>query len=140
MARPLSMDLRERLIATIEEGSSRRAAAERFGVSESCAIKLMQRWERMGTLAPGQMGGHKDYALAAHAERVQALVRAQPDLTIDELHAQLRAAGIAVGRSAVGRFLQSLGLTRKKRHSMRPSRSAPTSQRRGRPGARTSRR
>lgn len=139
MARPLSMDLRERLVKAIEAGSSRRAAAERFGVSESCAIKLMQRWERTGSLSPGRMGGHKEHALAAHAERVQALVKAQPDITIDELHVHLIGEGIAVGRSAVGRFLQSLGLTRKKRHSMRPSRSARTLPRRGPPGRNTSR-
>lgn len=138
MARPLSRDLRERLVEAVEAGSSRRAAAERFGVSESCAIKLMQRWEQTGSLAPGKMGGHKEHALAAHAERVAGLVRAQPDITIDELHALLVGEGIAVGRSAVGRFLQSLGLTRKKRRSMRPSRSAPTSRRRVPPGASTS--
>ena len=103
MARPLSMDLRKRLVGAIEGGSSRRSAAQRFGVSESCAIKLMQRWRETGTLAPGQMGGHKDYALSTHADRVQALVKAQPDITIDELHAHLTQDGIAVGRSAVDR-------------------------------------
>jgi transposase len=139
MARPLSRDLRERLIAAIEGGNSRRGAAERFGVSESCAIKLMQRWERTGSLAPGQMGG-QDYALSAHADRVRALVQARPDMTIDELHAHLVGEGIAVGRSAVGRFLQSLGLTRKKRHSMRLSRNGRTSRRHAQLGARISRR
>jgi transposase len=124
------MDLRERVVEAVEEGSSRRAAAQRFGVSESCAIKLMQRWHETGTLAPGQMGGHKEHALAAHADRVRALVRSRPDITIDELHAHLSGDGITVGRSAVGRFLQFLGLTRKKRRSMRPSRSARTSRRR----------
>lgn len=140
MARPLSMDLRKRLVGAIEDGSSRRSAAQRFGVSESCAIKLMQRWRETGTLAPGQMGGHKAYALSTHADRVQALVKAQPDITIDELHAHLTQDGIAVGRSAVGRFLQSLGLTRKKRHSMRPSRSARMSRRHASPGTSASRR
>ena len=140
MARPLSMDLRERLVAAIEGGSSRRAAAQRFGVSESCAIKLMQRWQETGNLAPGQMGGHKEHALAAHADRVQALVKAQPDLTIDELHGHLQGDGIAVGRSAAGRFLQSLGLTRKKRRSTPASKSAPMSLRRVPSGKSASRR
>lgn len=140
MARPLSMDLRERVVEAVEEGSSRRSAAQRFGVSESCAIKLMQRWHETGTLAPGRMGGHKEHVLAAHADGVQALVRARPDITIDELHAQLRGDGIAVGRSAVGRFLQFLGLTRKKRRSMRPSKSAPTLRRRASSGGSANRR
>jgi len=140
MARPLSMDLRERVFEAVEGGSSRCAAADRFGVSRSCAIKLMQRWRETGSLAPGRMGGHKEHALAAHADRVQALVKAQPDITIDELHGRLRGDGIVVGRSAVGRFLRSLGLTRKKRRSMRPSRSARMSPRRAPPGGSASRR
>jgi transposase len=140
MARPLSMDLRERVLEAVEGGSSRCAAAERFGLSASCAIKLMQRWNDTGSLEPGQMGGHKEHALAADAERVRALVRARPDLTIDELHAQLTRDGITVGRSAVGRFLQHLGLTRKKRRSMRPSRAARTSPRRAPSGGNASRR
>jgi transposase len=85
------------VLEAVEGGSSRCAAAERFGLSASCAIKLMQRWNDTGSLEPGQMGGHKEHALAAHAERVRALVQARPDMTIDELHAQLTRDGIAVG-------------------------------------------
>lgn len=140
MARPLSMDLRERLLKAVEGGSSRSAAAERFGVSPSCAIKLLQRWEESGSLEPGQMGGHKEHKLTPHADRVRALVRGRPDMTIDELHAALNADGIVVGRSAVGRFLDHLGMTRKKRPSMRPSSTARTSPKRAPRGGNANRR
>lgn len=139
MARPLSMDLRERIVRAVEAGSSRRAAAAQFAVSESCAIKLLQRWRRTGSVSPAAMGGRKEHALAAHEARVRALIVSQPDATIDELWAALKGAGIAVGRSAVGRFLLALGLTHKKRHSMPPSRRGRTWPRRAPPGARTSR-
>ena len=139
MGRPLSMDLRERIVRAVEGGSSRRAAAAKFAVSESCAIKLMQRWERTGSVAPAPIGGRKQYKLAAHAERVRALVEARPDATIDELWAALKGAGIAVGRSAVGRFVQALGLTRKKRRSTPPNRRGLTWRRRARRGASISR-
>ncbi|PZP39768.1 MAG: IS630 family transposase, partial [Azospirillum brasilense] len=39
MSRALSCDLRSRVIAAVEAGSSRRAAAARFGVSVSSAIR-----------------------------------------------------------------------------------------------------
>src|SRR3954469_9181274 len=39
MPGPLSQDLRDRLTAAVAAGSSARAAAERFGVSESTAIR-----------------------------------------------------------------------------------------------------
>jgi transposase len=39
MTRPLSTDLRRRLIDAVEGGMSRRVAAERFGVGETTAIR-----------------------------------------------------------------------------------------------------
>lgn len=140
MARPYSEDLRARLVAAVEAGATRQATARRFGVSASCVIKLVQRWRRTGTLAPGQLGGWKEYALAAHEARVRALVAKRPDSTLDELRATLARENIHVSLWAVWRFLRALGLTHKKRRSMPPNRTAPTSRRRARSGARASRR
>jgi transposase len=139
MARPYSVDLRERVVGAVEAGMSRRAAAAKYDVSPSFVIKLMQRWRRRGTVQPDRIGGRKRAILAAHGERVRALLAATPDLTIAELQSRLAPEGIAVSRSSVGRFLVAAGLTRKKRRSMPPSRTARTSPRRGAPGARASR-
>lgn len=140
MARPYSQDLRARLVSAVDAGASRRATARRFGVSVSCVIKLVARWRRTGTLAPGRFGGWKQHALAAHEARVRALVAERPDSTLDELCAALARENIHVSRWAVWRFLLACGLTLKKRRSMPPNRNAPTSRRHARPGARTSRR
>jgi transposase len=140
MARPYSVDLRERVVRAVEAGLSRRAAAAKFAVSISFVVKLMQRWRERGTLEPERIGGAKRATLAAHAERVQALLAAEPDLTIIEVRDRLAAAGITTSRSALGRFLLALRLTRKKRRSMPPSRTAPMSPPRAAPGARGSRR
>jgi transposase len=78
-------------------GCGRAGAAARFRVSESCAIKLLQRWTRTGSVAPGRMGGTKRFALEPHEARVRALVAAQPDITLDELGARLAAEAIEVG-------------------------------------------
>lgn len=139
MGRPYSEDLRERIVRAVEGGASRRATARQFAVSVSCVIKLVQRWRRTGTLAAGQIGGWKDYALAAHEERVRALVASRPDLTLDELGEALADEGIRVGRSSVWRFLLARGLTLKKRRSMPPSRTGRTSRRRVPRGAPASR-
>ncbi len=56
MGRPYSQDLRERIVAAVEAGISRRAAARQFAVSVSCVIKLVQRFRRMGTVAAGRWG------------------------------------------------------------------------------------
>jgi DDE superfamily endonuclease len=84
----------------------------------------MQRWHQRGTVQPDRIGGSKRSTLAAHAERVHALLVAEPDLTIAELRTRLAAEGIAMRRSAVGRFLTAAGLTRKKDPARRRAESA----------------
>ena len=48
MPKACSADLRERVLAAVEEGAARREAAERFEVSPSSAVKWFQAWEREG--------------------------------------------------------------------------------------------
>jgi transposase len=130
MAKPYSQDLRERLIKAVEGGASRHEVARTFAVSPSCVIKLMQRWQASGESRPGKFGGHKRHALCAHEGMVRALVASQPDLTVTELWCAIKARGIKVGRSAVGRFLQHLDLTYKKNSARRRARAGRRS---GRP-------
>ena len=116
MARPYSVDLRERVVRAVEAGASCRAAAAKFAVSVSFVVKLMQRWRRRGTVAPDRYGGWKRSPLSAHADRVLALVAARPDLTLEELRGGLaaeRRRGPAARRS-VGSSTTT-GLTRKKK-------------------------
>ena len=139
MGRPLSLDLRKRIVTAVEGGLSRRAAATRFAVSESCAVKLLQHWTRTGSVVPATPWRRKPYALAKHEKLVRDLVAAQPDMTLDELHAELAAEGVVVGRTSVHRYLEALGLTLKKRRSVPPSKSGPMLPRRGKLGARAKR-
>ena len=134
MGRPYSEDLRRRIVAAVEAGASRSAAARQFAVSASCAIKLLQRWRRTGTVAPDPRG-KKPYALDDHEALVYELVASRPDLTLDELQRELGRQGIRVGRSSIGRFLLALGLTLKKRRFMPPSSNGRTSRLRGKLGA-----
>ena len=57
MAKPYSMDLRERVVrAVTAEGMSCHAAAARFGVAPSSAIKWMRRYRDAGTAYPSGEG------------------------------------------------------------------------------------
>ena len=120
------MDLRERIVEAVERGESRNAAAKRFAVSVSCVIRLVQRWQDTGSIVPGQMGGRKDHALAAHEAVVRALVRERPDITLEELRDALAQQDIRVGRSSVDRFLKARGLTLKKSRFTPRSRTGRT--------------
>ena len=116
MTRPLSNDLRERLVLAVDSGLSRRSAARRFGVAASTAIKWVDRWRRTGDVGPRPQGGdHRSQRIEAHAEEVLALVDEMPDITLGEIAAQLDAGhGLTVAQSTVWRLLDRHGMTFKK--------------------------
>ena len=124
MAKPYSDDLRERLVRSVGSGRSRHETAKIFGVSPSCVIKLMKRYEATGQHRPKKFGGHKKPLLVDHEAQVRSLVLARPDMTVTEHWRELTKLGIEVSRSAVGRFLQRLLLTYKKNSAR--SRAAET--------------
>jgi transposase len=124
MTRPYSVDLRERVVRSVEGGASRRATAAKFEVSVSFVIKLMQRWRRRGSVVPDRYGGWKRSPLETHAARIVAMLVEAPDLTIEELRGRLTASGIQTSRSALGRFLQGQDLTRKKDPARRRTETA----------------
>jgi transposase len=124
MPAPYSQDLRERVIGFMALGGSARAAAVRFDVSVSSAIRWGQRWRSEGHARPRAMGGDRRARLSEHRARVLQLVAQQPDLTLQEIRNALAAWGIAVGLSTVHRFLGAQNLTLKKRACTRPSRTA----------------
>lgn len=119
MARPYSMDLRERVVAAVEAGQSRHAVAMRFGLSVSCVVKWMQRVHERGSVAPERMGGRRPFALAPHRVFVVRRMAEKPDLTIDALRAELADRGIMVGRFAIWHFLRREKLSFKKKPARR---------------------
>lgn len=123
MARPYSMDLRERVVAAvIGEGMTCHAAAARFGVAASSAIKWVRRVRETGSAAPGQMGGHRTGILSG-ANRDWLLERAVTDFTLRGLVAELAERGVKVDYVQVWRFVHAEGLSFKKKRAAR--RAAP---------------
>ena len=112
MPRACSQDLRERVIEAVEEGATRREAAERFEVSASSAVKWFQSWEREGRRAAKPRGGSRS-PLEDHAEAVLALVCERPDWTLEELVVALHKQRMPGSRSALGRFLERHGIQKK---------------------------
>jgi transposase len=123
MASAYSQDLRDRVIdAVVRAGMSRRAAAVRFGVSESSAIKWVQRFERTGSRVASKMGGYLRPRLEPHREFLEALRREKSDITLKSLCDWLLAErGVRVDTSMMSRFFRRLGVTHKKRRSSRAS-------------------
>ena len=81
---PYPGELRTRVIDFVEEGGSRREAAEQFDVSVSSAIRWVQRFRENGTFEPMRSGGSSS-PLEKHSRQILALISAQRDLTLDEI-------------------------------------------------------
>ena len=127
MASAYSQDLRDRVIDAVVGGEmSRRAAAARFGVSESSAIKWVQRFERSGSRAASKMGGYLRPRLEPHREFLEALRAEKSDITLQALCDRLAERGVRADTAMMSRFFRRIGVTLKKRRSSRASRIVRT--------------
>jgi transposase len=115
MPAPMSMDLRERIVRAVEDGSSMREAARRFAVSPSAAIKLMQRVRATGSAAPDRYGGYRRPLLGPHESTLRRWVEAKPDITLAEVQTALHERiGLRAGLSTIHNTLRRIGLRHKK--------------------------
>ena len=122
--RPLSNDLRERIVAAVDrrEGS-RREIARRFAVDVSTITRLLQLRRRTGSIDPRPHGGGQPPTLGrAGSERLHRLVRERPDATLQQLQQELGARG---GIRIVWRAPKELGITRKKKTEHADERDRP---------------
>jgi putative transposase len=119
MPRPYSMDLRERVVEAVEQGGlSRNAAARRFGVAVSTAVKWLQRHDTTGSVAPGKIGGYRPRKLIGE-HRDWLLERAKTDFTLRGLRAELAERGMKVDYRTVWSFVHDEGLRFKKNRTSR---------------------
>ncbi len=113
MGKPLSVDLRSRLVAAVAGGLSRRAAGERFGVSAASAIRWVHASNTTGTLEAKPQGGDmRSHRIEAFGPVILAAVEAQKDINLVELLRSLHGASFAA--STVWRFIDRHAVTFKK--------------------------
>ena len=114
MPKPLSFDLRSRVLAAVDSGLSCRQSAERFGVSASSAIRWVALRRSGGDARPRQQGGDRlSHRTEAHATLIHAALNAVPDITLLEIKQRLAAHGALVSIAALWRFFRRHKITRK---------------------------
>jgi transposase len=124
MSAPHSQDLRERVVAEVEAGSSRRAAARRFKVGVSSAIRWDSLKKRTGNLTP-KKGRTPRSPLEAHEGWLLELIEREKDLTLAQVVERLdRDLGVKTSDSSVDRFYRRHGITFKKKSARRRAGSA----------------
>ena len=123
MARPYSQDIRERVVARVEAGASRREAAADFDICPSTAIKWMQRVDETGVCAARPVGGSVS-PLDAHEADLLSLLAGAPDMTLDEMVVAMRKRKLPGSRTALWRFFERRGITFKKNPQRSRARAA----------------
>ena len=137
MAKTYGVDLRERVIAAVRGGLSRRSAAERFQVGISTAIRWVRAWHDDGRGAAKPKGGDtRSQRIEAYREVILGAIETNKDVTLVELAAWLaREHALRVAPSTVHRFLVRHRITLKESRRTRASRSVRTWLGDGRPGS-----
>ena len=118
MARPYSLDLRERVVAAAA-GQSCRAVAERFGVSVASVVKWRQRARITGSAAARPMGGRRPVLLAGQRAFILERVALEPHISIRALQAELARHGTRASYGTVWTFLHRQDLSHKKKPARR---------------------
>lgn len=113
MGKAYSSDLRGRVVEAVDEGATRREAAERFGISVTSAVRWHQFWRNAGVIGAKPWGGSRS-PLEDYAEEILGLVEEQPDRSLNEIVAAMHKRGMQGSRTALVRFLGRHGITLKK--------------------------
>jgi transposase len=115
-SRTLSLDLRNRVVAAVSDGLSRRQAAERFGVSPASTVRWCALAAEHGSPAARPRGGDRlSQRIEAQAGRIHALIAEQDDLTLAEIRARLADDGHHFAIGTLWRFFARHRITWKKK-------------------------
>jgi transposase len=118
-----SQDLRERVLASADEGGQVGQIARLLRVSVSYVSKVVGRRRTTGETAARPQRGHLRPKLAEWHGAIRDQVSARPDMTLEELRAWLLATHqVSASVGLIWHTLATLGLTLKKSHSGRLSR------------------
>jgi transposase len=112
-----SVDLRERMLANLDEESMRRTA-RRFRMSLSSVYRIKRRYEETGQLRAKKSRGRLPAIDAQGEAWLKEKVAEESDLTLASLCEKYeQARGRKVSKSAMDRTLKRMKISVKKRHS-----------------------
>jgi transposase len=134
----ISKQVREAIVRAFHDRKlSYEEIASLLAVGEATVSRVLRRHRETGSVAPSPRGGGNFSPLRGEVlEVLRALVREQPDATIDEITERLITRGLVqTSASSVGRALQRLAYSRKKSPSSRSSATRPSTAKDAKPSA-----
>jgi|SRR5580704_2134156 transposase len=121
--RPLSQDLRQRIIAARERGEGAGEVSRLFGVSRKSVERFWNQHCRTGQCLPKKVGGYRRSRLANHDRTLQRWIEAKSDLSLAELQQRCQdRLQVRIGITALWHRLRRLGLSYKKNDARRRAR------------------
>ena len=123
--RPLSEDLRLRIIAARAGGAGTGEVCQRFGVSRKSVERFWNQHQRRGHCRPKQIGGYRRSRLRPHERTLRRWIAQQADLTLAELQQRCgEKLGVKIGITALWHRLDRMGLSYEKNDARRRARTA----------------
>lgn len=123
--RPLSEDLRLRIIAARADGAGTGEVCQRFGVSRKSVERFRNQHQLRGHCRPRQIGGYRRSRLRPHEPTLRRWIARQADLTLVELQKRCgEKLGVKIGITALWHRLDRMGLSYKKNDARRRARAA----------------
>ena len=116
MAKPLSMDLRERIVADCDAGERVAVVAEKYRVSRKTVYNLLGLRRETGSVAPRSGKPGRKPKLDEQRETIEETVRQNSDLTLEEMISKL---SLCVSRTTLWNTLRRWRITLKKSHPCR---------------------
>lgn len=122
--RPLSGDLRQRIIAARASGEGTGEVCQRFRVSRKSVERFWNQHRLTGHCRPRQIGGYRRSRLRPHEQILRRWIAQQADLTLTELQQRCEERlGVKIGITALWHRLDRLGLSYKKNDARRRARA-----------------
>jgi transposase len=123
--RPLSEDLRQRIVAARADGAGTGEVCQRFGVSRSSVERFWNQHCTRGHCRPKQIGGYRQSRLKKHEKQLRRWIAQQADLTLAELQQRCqKELAVQIGLTALWHRLDHLGLSYKKNDARRRASAA----------------
>src|ERR1041384_8044556 len=123
--RPLSEDLRQRIIDARAKGEGTGEVCQRFGVSRKSVERFWNQHRTSGHCRPKQIGGYRKSRLKKHEKQLRRWIAEQADLTLVELQRRCeKELDVQIGLTALWHRLDRLGLSYNKNDARRRASAA----------------
>jgi transposase len=116
MTAAYSVDLRERVIQSLENGRGQSWIAREFGISLGTVKRYIKRFQNTGKVQPTAQKREQPLIRVEQLEELQGQVDAEPDATIEQhIEKWATSHGLRVSPATMCRALQRVDRPRKKR-------------------------